>query len=208
MIKIEIWSDINCPFCYIGKKHLEQALALYPRSAEVQVDWKSFELDPYGNPSPDEDNTNLLAIKYGKDRAWALTMNNNMTKMAKTAGIDMKLDQVVPANSFNAHRLLHLAKSYGKQDAMNEKLLSAKFSFGKNINDIDVLLELALSEGLPVSEVENLFSTDRFASDVRSDEELAGALGIRGVPFFVINGEYTLSGAQPKEAFLEVFTQI
>lgn len=201
-MKIEIWSDINCPFCYIGKRHLEKALKIF--SKDVDIEWKSFELDPHTHPPKGSDQMELLARKYGKDRAWAVQMNENMTAMAKESGLDFHMEKVVPANSFNAHRLIHLAKKHDLQGEMKEKLLSAKFVEGKDIGDVSVLTNLAQEVGIPPHVVTHLFETEEFSADVRADEEMAGALGVQGVPFFVFNKKVAISGAQPVETFLEV----
>lgn len=203
MITIEVWSDINCPFCYIGKRHLEEALKQF-KGDEVQVEWKSFELDPTANPPKGANQEELLAKKYGRDINWAREMNANMTKMAKKAGLDFHIEKMIPANSFNAHRLIHLAKVEGKQDAMKECLLRANFVEGKDIGDKEELSKLAISIGLDPVEVKGVLDSEMFTSDVRADEETAYRLGISGVPFFVVNKQYGLSGAQPPEAFLEV----
>lgn len=205
--KIEVWSDINCPFCYIGKRHLEKALESFAKD-EILLEWKSFELDPMANPPKGADNADLLAQKYGRDRNWAIEMNQNLTQMAAKAGLSFHMDKVVPANSFQAHRLIHLAKKHHLQDAMKEKLLSAKFIEGKDINDQSVLNELGLFVGLAADELKKLWESEMFAQDVREDEANAGRLGIRGVPFFVFNGEVALSGAQPIEVFKEVLIEI
>jgi predicted DsbA family dithiol-disulfide isomerase len=202
MIEVEIWSDINCPFCYIGKRHLEAALANF--SDPVSVTWKSFELDPTSNPPKGISQAELLAKKYGKDLAWARDMNNNMTDMARTAGLDFKMDQVIPANSFNAHRLIHLAKAHQQQDQMKERLLKARFTEGLDIGDNEVLKRLGVELGLSSDELNELFKGKKFEAEVREDERLAQELGIRGVPFFVFNKKYALSGAQPSEVFSEV----
>lgn len=206
MLKIEIWSDINCPFCYIGKRHLEEALSRF--QLPVEIEWRSFELDPLSIPPKGADQTDLLAQKYGKDRSWALQMNANMTKMASQVGLEFHMDIVVPANSFNAHRLIHLAKSHHMQDAMKERLLSAKFKEGKDIDDKSSLQQLALEVGLPIKEVVMVLDGEKYSEDVRADEEMAGALGIRGVPFFVFNKKVALSGAQPVKVFEEVLEQM
>lgn len=206
MMKIEVWSDVNCPFCYIGKRHLEKALENFT-DVKVEVQWRSFELDPYSKPPKGANQTALLAQKYGKDRAWAEQMNKNMTAMASQAGLDFHMDRVVPANSFNAHRLIHLAKKHQLQDSMKEKLLSAKFVEGKDIDDETVLTECGQEVGLPETEIKNLFSSDDLADAVRADEEMAGALGITGVPFFILDKKVALSGAQPVEVFLEMLRQ-
>lgn len=208
MIKVDVWSDINCPFCYIGKRHLEKALETFSRRRDVQIEWHSFELDPEANPPKGADNADLLAKKYGKDRNWAIEMNQNMTQMAARAGLDFHMEKVIPANSFNAHRLIHLAKEQGTQDAMKEKLLEAKFVRGMDINDQNTLSELAKEVGLKPDTVHELWSSERFHKDVRADEIEASRLGIRGVPFFVFNSEVGLSGAQPVSVFSEVLEKM
>ncbi|MBC7539932.1 MAG: DsbA family oxidoreductase [Bacteriovorax sp.] len=202
MIKIEVWSDINCPFCYIGKRNLEKALKKFPNANLVDVEWKSFELDPYTIPPKGADNTERLANKYGKDRAWAEQMNLEMTKNARSVGLDFHMDKVIPANSFDAHRILHLAKLHGVQDQLKEKLLSLKFIEGLDISDHKVLKEAALNLGLDNEEVQTVLESEKFGQDVRRDEDQAGALGIRGVPFFIFNKERSISGAQPVASFL------
>ncbi len=203
MVKIEIWSDINCPFCYIGKRHLEAALEKFPKQ-QFDIEWKSFELDPSADPPKGVSQAELLAKKYGRDLAWAKEMNNNMTDMARMAGLTFRMDQVVPANSFNAHRLIHLAKSHGKQDLMKEKLLKARFTDGLDIGNQEVLIKVGKEAGLDSTEIQKLFSGEEFSKAVRQDEKVAGELGISGVPFFVINKKIALSGAQPVNVFTEV----
>lgn len=204
MIKVQVWSDINCPFCYIGKKNFERALEKFPRAESVELEWKSFELDPSGHPPKGADNIDLIAKKYGRDRAWVESMNQRIADMGKENGIVMNLERVVPANSFKAHKLLHMAKFYGIQDDLKEALFRAKFTDGKDIDDESVLTELATGLKLDPDEVREVLAGKRYNEDVRKDEEEAGRLGIRGVPFFVINQTEALSGAQPPEAFLEV----
>lgn len=208
MIKVEIWSDINCPFCYIGKRHFEAALEKFPKKDQVQVEWKSFELDPNANPPKGADNFDLLAKKYGRDRKWAVEMNNNVSQMAAKAGLTFNMEKAIPANSFKAHRLVHLAKAHNLQDQMKEKLLSAKFVEGKDINDQEVLKAEAIKVGLDGMLVDALFASEDFSKAVRADEAQASQLGISGVPFFVFNQKYALSGAQPVEAFTELLGQL
>lgn len=202
MITIDIWSDINCPFCYIGKRHLENALKGY--EGKVTVEWKSFELDPFAKPVKGASQAELLAKKYGKTLEWAHEMNATMTRMAKASGLDFKMEQLIPANSFNAHRLIHLAKVYDKQDVMKERLLKARFEEGMDIGDLMTLQKLGEEVGLPLNDVKDLLNGNRFEHEVRTDEEMAAELGIRGVPFFVFNKKYTISGAQPVEVFKEM----
>ncbi|MEX0844675.1 MAG: DsbA family oxidoreductase [Balneolaceae bacterium] len=206
-MKIEIWSDVVCPFCYIGKRHLEQALKQLP-DLEVEIIWKSFELDPNAPVNSDLDIYDTLAKKYGRDRNWAKQMNANMTKMASSAGLDYNMDAVKPTNSFNAHQLIHFAKEHGKQDKMKEALLSAYFVEGKHIGEAEVLADLAKKVGLNKDEAKEVLQTNSYSSKVVKDVEEAHQLGIQGVPFFFINEKYGLSGAQPPEVFVEALTKI
>ncbi|MGZ3789164.1 MAG: DsbA family oxidoreductase [Bacteriovorax sp.] len=203
MIKVEVWSDINCPYCYIGKRHLEAALKKFSGKNEVVLEWKSFELDPAFHPPKGLDNIDLLAKKYGRDRAWAKQMNDNMTKMARASGLDFHMDKVIPANSFNAHRLLHLAKISNVQNDLIEKLFSLKFVEGKDIDKQDVLREASVEMGLDPLEVQNVLTSDRFSEDVRRDEFQAESYGIRGVPHFIFNKGHSISGAQSVDVFLK-----
>jgi predicted DsbA family dithiol-disulfide isomerase len=205
MMKIEIWSDINCPFCYIGKRHLEKALSTF--SGAVDIEWRSFELDPVSHPPKGSDQMELLAKKYGKDRAWAVQMNENMTAMAKKSGLEFHMEKIVPANSFKAHRLIHLAKDLQLQDAMKERLLRAKFVEGKDIGDDEDLIACGEDVGLPREAIQKVLESDQYSAQVREDEKMAQALGIQGVPFFVFNKREALSGAQPVEVFIEVLKQ-
>lgn len=207
MINISIWSDINCPFCYIGKRHLEAALKQF-KGDEVHIEWKSFELDPTANPPKGANAEELLARKYGRDIKWAKEMNANMTAMAEKAGLHFQMGKLVPANSFNAHRIIHLAKKAGKQDEMKEALLNAKFVEGKDISDNESLVAIASSVGLSEVDVKRVLGSDEFAADVRLDEQQARELQITGVPFFVFNNKYAASGAQPVDAFLEILNKL
>ena len=207
MIKIEVWSDINCPFCYIGKRQLETALKDFTQD-QMEVEWKSFELDPQGHPPKNANAEELLAKKYGRDLKWAQEMNANMTKMAKEAGLEFHLEKLVPANSFDAHRVLHLYKKFGKQNEMKERLLKVKFVEGRDISDKGILAELAQEQEISQEEIQKVLESDLYSRDVREDEEMAMKLGINGVPFFVINQQYALSGAQPVESFKEVLKKV
>lgn len=206
MIKVEIWSDINCPFCYIGKRHLEMALENFHGRQDVLIEWKSFELDPLSQPSSKANSTELLARKYGRDLSWALEMNNELTEMAKSAGLDFHLDKVVPANSFNAHRLLHLAKSKSPevQNSLNEILLSYKFIEGKNINSHECLRDAGIAAGLYPESLLAVLESDKFGQDVRKEEDQAAAMGIRAVPHFRFNRVNAVNGARPPEVFLQM----
>lgn len=200
---VEIWSDVLCPFCYIGKRNLEAALKEF--STPVQVVWRSFELDPTSAKQQDDDLPSRLAKKYGKTREWAVSMNQQVTERAQQAGLEFHLEKAVPTNSFDAHRLIHLAEAKGLQDAMKERLLKAYFSEGKNISEPDTLVSLGVELGIDPHEIRAMLSSDQYSEAVRQDENLARDLEISGVPFFVINQRFAVSGAQPKEVFLEVF---
>lgn len=206
-MNIEIWSDIACPFCYIGKRHLEQALEQLPK-LDVNITWKSFELDPNAPVNSDLDIYDTLAKKYGKDRNWAMQMNANMVNMASRAGLHFDMDNVKPTNTFNAHQIIHLAKKEGKQDEMKEALLSGYFSEGKHVGDTETLVDLAGKTGLNKQEVGKVLKNNSYSNRVVKDVEEAHSLGVQGVPFFYIDGKYGLSGAQPVEVFVEALTEI
>lgn len=199
MIKIEIWSDINCPFCYIGKRHLEAALADFPQKNLVDIVWRSFELDPHTHPAKGADSTDLLAKKYGRDRQWALEMNRSMEDLAKKVNLNFQLDRVIAANSFNAHRLLQMAKDQSAkiQNELYELLFSYKFIEGKDISDFEVLREAGATLGMKPQAINEMLRSDQYTYEVRLDEEVAGGLNIRGVPYFYFNKQIAISGARP-----------
>lgn len=202
-MKVEIWSDVLCPFCYIGKRNFEKALGAFEHAGEVEIVWKSFQLDPETKVFSGKNIHEYLAEKKGGTIAWAREMNDRVTQMAREAGLRYDMDKAVPANSFDAHRMTHLAKSRGLGDKMEERLFAAYFTEGKNIADHDTLTELGKEIGLDSEEIQKTLSGEDFAGEVRADIEEASALGIRGVPFFVMDRKYGVSGAQPSEAFLE-----
>lgn len=207
-MKIEIWSDILCPFCYIGKRRLEKALATFPHAAEVDIQWRSFELDAQANPTPGENQYARLARKYGNTEAWARQMSANMTQTAAEEGLAFDFDRVVPANSLRAHRLVHLAAQHGHQDAAKERLFKAYLEEGLDINDVPTLTRLGAELTLPAAEVTALLTSDQFEAEVRLDEYHAQQIGVRGVPYFVFEDKYAVSGAQPAELFREVLEKV
>ncbi len=200
---IKIWSDIRCPFCYIGKRHFEAALDSFPDKEKITVEWKSFELDPNLQTTTTTDALTHFVENKGIDRERAKHMFNNVTVMAANAGLEFNLEQSIPANSLKAHRLLHFAKQEGTAYKTKEALLKAHLTEGKNIDDIDVLTKIANSIGLDDYKVKQMLESDAFAYEVRQDEMEARNLGINSVPFFVLDNKYGISGAQP----VEVFTQ-
>jgi len=201
-MKVEIWSDIVCPFCYIGKRRYEEALAQLDYRDEVETVYRSFELDPNAPVKSDRDLHESLAAKFGISREQAKSMNDNVTEQARSVGLTYNLDQAVPTNTFDAHRLTHLAAKHGKMVEMTERLFKAYFTEGKHIGDRQVLVELAEDIGLDAAEVTEALDRSSYSDEVRADEREAAQLGIQGVPFFVINRKYAVSGAQPTEVFI------
>ncbi|GAA4013673.1 DsbA family oxidoreductase [Hymenobacter fastidiosus] len=207
-MKVEIWSDIMCPFCYIGKRRFEEALARFPQADQVQVQWRSFELDPNMKTNPGQTIHELLAERKGVSVAEGRQMNTQMAQHAATVGLEFNFDKTIPANTFNAHRLIHLAAAHDRQDAMKERILRAYFTEGQNIDDPATLTRLAAGLDLPAAEVAQLLQSDRYAQDVRHDEYQARQIGVRGVPYFVFADKYAVSGAQPSELFQEVLEKV
>jgi len=197
MIQVDIWSDIACPWCYIGKRNFETALSGWEHRADVAVTWHSFELDPHAPAERVGDLTERLADKYGVSIEQARATQARITALAADAGLDLHFETARSGNTFDGHRLVHLAAAHGKQDAMTERLFSAYFSEGELIADHETLARLAGSVGLPAAEVGGTLGSDRYADDVRLDESTAHALGITAVPFFVVDRAYGASGAQP-----------
>ncbi len=202
-MKIEIWSDYVCPFCYIGKRHLEQALSQLSLQNEVDVVYRSFELDPNAELTPGKNMHRLLADKYGISIEQAKAMNDEVAKRAQAVGLTYYFDTMIPTNSFDAHRLTHFAAEHGKMHEMVERLFQAYFSESKHIGDRETLSQLAADVGLSKESAAKMLSSNEYANAVRMDEQEGQRLGIRGVPFFVINRQYAVSGAQPIEVFIE-----
>jgi predicted DsbA family dithiol-disulfide isomerase len=203
-VHVEIWSDIACPWCYVGKRRFEAALAAFEHRDDVTVTWRSFELDPSAPADRGVDAATHLADKYGTSREQAVAMNEKMTSTAAGEGLDFHFERVRGGNMFDAHRLVHLAKAHGLQDAMKERLMRAYLTEGELMSDHAVLQRLAAEVGLPEDEVRDLLATDRFADAVRDDERTASALGIHAVPFFVVDRRIGASGAQPPEVLGEL----
>ena len=199
-MELEIWSDVVCPWCYVGKRRMEAALARFEHGDEVHVTWRSFELDPRAPAVREGRYADRLATKYGLSVAEAQAMIDRMTKAAADEGIAFRFDIARPGNTFDAHRLLHLAAVHRVQDQLQERLLAATFSEGQAIGDHEVLVRLATDVGIDADEVARMLASDDYAEAVRSDERVAAELGITAVPFFVVDRAYGLSGAQPPEA--------
>jgi predicted DsbA family dithiol-disulfide isomerase len=209
-VKVEIWSDVVCPWCYIGKRRFEAALARFEHRDRVEVVWRSFELDPSstsaatGAPDEGPDYADRLAAKYGTGREGAQQMLDTMTARAAEEGLDFRFDRAPRANTLDAHQVLHLAAEHGRQDAVKERLLRAYFTEGEAVGDQEVLVRLASEAGLDPEATRAALQARRYADAVRRDEEEAHRLGIGGVPFFVVDRRYGASGAQPPEHLLEV----
>jgi predicted DsbA family dithiol-disulfide isomerase len=202
-MKVEIWSDVMCPFCYIGKRRFEEAMAQFPHAGEVEITWKSFQLNPDMVTDPSLNINQYLAEVKGWQLEYAQQMNQQVTEMAAAVGLEYDFDRAIVANSFDAHRLSHLATEKGLGDKAEEALFKAYFTQGKNIADHDTLTELGVTIGLDADNVKQVLATDAYADGVKRDIEEAQYLGIRGVPFFVMDGKYAVSGAQPVEVFLQ-----
>lgn len=205
---VEIWSDVMCPFCYIGKRHFEKALEQFEGRADVSITWKSFQLNPNAVTDPNRSVNQYLADAKGISVEQAKQMNDRVTAMAAEAGLQYDFDKAIVANSFDAHRLSHLAKKEGKQDAMEERLFRAYFSEGLNTADHETLVRLAVEVGLDAQVVRTMLAGTDFADDVERDIYEAQQVGARGVPFFVFNNRYALSGAQPPQLFLQVLQKV
>jgi predicted DsbA family dithiol-disulfide isomerase len=208
-MRVDIWSDVVCPWCYIGKRRFERAVARFDHRDEIELVWRSFELDPSAGPSPTEPggNDERLARKYGIPLEQAHAMQDNVTRMAAAEGLDFRFDISRTGNTFDAHRLLHLALEHGVQDDLKERLDHATFTEGLAVSDHDALAKVAVDVGLDPGEVEETLASDRYADRVRADESQAQAYGIRGVPFFVIDGKYGISGAQDPQVLLQALQQ-
>ena len=206
-VKVEIWSDVVCPWCYIGKRRFEQALAGFPHRDEVEVVWRAFELDPSAPAERTGGYAENLAGKYGVPLAQAQQMIDTMTATAAQDGLDLDFGTARPGGTFDAHRLLHAAAERGVQDAVKERLLRATFTEGEPIGDSETLVRLVAEAGLDADEARAVLASDRYAAEVRGDEQQARAYGISGVPFFVVDGRYGVSGAQPAEALGQVLAQ-
>jgi predicted DsbA family dithiol-disulfide isomerase len=202
-MRVEIWSDIACPWCYIGKRRFEAALARFDRRDDVEVVWRSFELDPEAPAEPEGDLAEALARKYGSSVEQVHQRWESMTAMAAEDGLDMRFRDVRRGNTFDAHRLTHLAAAHGLGDATVERLFRAHHTEGRLLSDHMVLERLAAEAGLPGPEVAEALASDRFAAEVREDEATARGLGISAVPFFVIDRRFGLAGAQPPEVIGE-----
>jgi predicted DsbA family dithiol-disulfide isomerase len=206
-MNVEIWSDIACPWCYIGKRRFEQALARFEHKDDVRVTWRSFELDPSAPAEREGERAARLAEKYGMTVERAREMERQMTETAAGEGLDFRFEIQRSGTTFDGHRLIHLAAEHDLQDAMKERLLRAYFTEGELMSDHDTLVRLAAEVGLDPDEARQTLSSDRYSDEVREDERTAARFGISAVPTFVIDRSIGASGAHPPEALLQLLNE-
>lgn len=208
-MKIEIWSDIMCPFCYIGKRHLEKALETFSARDQVEIEWKSYQLDPT-IPLSFEEPVGVYA--YLADRkGWSLEqskqMHDRVVEMAATVGLEYNFDRAVVANSLYAHRVIQLAKEKGLDDAIEEIFFRAYFTDGKDLASVATLVALGEEAGLEAEEIRAAIGSEELAYRVSQDIQEGVNLGVRGVPFFVFDRQYGISGAEPIQVFIDTLNQ-
>ena len=202
-LRVEIWSDVVCPWCYVGKRRVETALQAY--DGEVDVRWRSFELDPQAPPVRELPAAEHLAAKYGMSVEDARALNAQMTELAAGEGLEYHLDRTRGGNTFDAHRLIQLGAARGVQDAVKERLMRGYFTEGEPVSDHETLVRLGADAGLDPAEARATLESDAYADDVGGDELLAQRMGIQGVPYFVLDRRFGVSGAQPAEVLLQAF---
>ncbi|WP_439475371.1 DsbA family oxidoreductase [Algoriphagus formosus] len=202
-MKIEIWSDVVCPFCYIGKRKLEKALDKFPLKDQVEIEWKSFQLNPEEKTNPSINTLEHLAQSKGWSMDQTREITSNVVEMAKEQGLEFDFEKAKVANTKNAHRLIHFAKKHRKGGEMKERLLKAYFSDGENVDDPNTLIKLGAEIGLNESEIKSMLASNQFDDAVDQDIYESRLIGVRGVPFFVLDRKFGISGAQPDEVFEE-----
>jgi predicted DsbA family dithiol-disulfide isomerase len=204
---IEIWSDVVCPWCYVGKRRFESALERFEHRDDVTVTFRSFELDPQAEREPAGTTTERLASKYGMSPEQAEGMHAQMTALAAEEGLEYHLDRTRGGNTFDAHRLIHLAADHGLQAEAKERLMRGYFSEGEPVGDPEALVRLVADVGVDADEARAVLASDRYADAVREDEDLARRMGINGVPYFVLGRRYGVSGAQSADVLLQALDQ-
>ena len=202
-MKVEIWSDVMCPFCYIGKRKFEIALQQFEHKNDIEMVWRSFQLVPELKTQPGKNVHQFLAERKGMGTEQAKEMNNYVTNLARQVGLVYNFDKTIVANSLNAHRFTHFAKKYNKQNEAEEVLFRSYFTDGKNIDDYRTIIQLGEEIGLDTATLKTALENKSFSDDVKADICEAQQLGVRGVPFFVFNRKYAVSGAQDSKTFLE-----
>nr|WP_294926904.1 DsbA family oxidoreductase [uncultured Flavobacterium sp.] len=206
-MKIEIWSDIMCPFCYIGKRQLEKALAEFPNN-EFEIEWKSFQLDPSITPQNGKDVYTFLAERKGISLEQSKEMHKGVVERAKSVGLDYHFEKAIVSNSSTAHRIIHLAKTKNLGDEMEEIFFKAYFTEGKDLNDSSTLIKLGIEAGLGANEISEVVENeDMYLNNVKADIAEAQEIGVQSVPFFVFDRKYAISGAQPLETFVQTISE-
>ena len=208
-MKVEIWSDIMCPFCYIGKRHFEKAIAQFEQTHSIEIEWKSFQLDPTIPKSVEKVSVyQYLADAKGISFEESKKMHDNVVQSAKNVGLTYNYDNAIIANSFDAHRMIQFAKSVELGDQVEEALFKAYFTDGKNIGDFNDLMDIGESIGLNKLDLKAVLESEQFANEVKNDISEAQKIGVRGVPFFVFDRKYAVSGAQPISVFIETIEKV
>lgn len=207
-MKIEVWSDFVCPFCYIGKRHMETAIEASGMKDQVEIVYKSFQLNPDSKKHYDQGIDEIIAEKYGISVEQAQTSNNNIVEAAKAVGLDYNFKEIKPTNTFDAHRLSHYAKEEGKMDAFTEAMMRCYFVEAVNISETEVLLGVIEAIGLDRDKAQSILESTKYSDAISDDVEEARKFGVSGVPFFVFDREAAVSGAQPVEHFVEVLSQL
>lgn len=207
-MRVDIWFDYACPFCYIGKRRLEAAIAEFIYKDQIEIHFHSYQLQPDAPKSSNSNIHELIAAKYGTTVDHARKMNEHISEQASDEGIIFRFDSMIPTNTTDAHRLTHYAKEYGKSEQMTERILKAYFSESLHIGDRATLLELANEIGLPGHEVLDVLNTEQYKQQVNEDIQIAEQIGVKGVPLFVFNNKYAISGAQSTETLKEVLQDV
>ena len=207
-MKVEIWSDIVCPFCYIGKRKFEKALDAFDAKENVEIVWRSFQLDPEMKFVPGQSVHEYLGKRKGATSKEGKQMNDSMTAIAKEVGLEYNFDKAIINNTLDAHRLLHLAKIKGLQNELKERLFKAYYTEGRNIGDTDTLVQLGEEVGLSAADVESTLYSETYKEEVMLDQYEAQQASARGVPFFVFNNKYAVSGAQPTDVFTRILNKV
>jgi predicted DsbA family dithiol-disulfide isomerase len=205
-MRVDIWSDVICPWCYVGKARFEKALDSFAHRDEVEVVYHSFELDPSSPRGQHESNLTMLSKKFGKSPAEALAMDDQVGRLARAEGLGFDSERPV-GNTFDVHRVLHLGLDRGVQHTLLDAVNDAYFAQARDVFDRDVLIEVAAGAGLDAAEVGKVLDGDAYADEVRQDESQARQIGISGVPFFVFDMALGASGAQPAELFASALNQ-
>ena len=207
-MNVEIWSDVVCPWCYIGKRRFEAALAEFAHRDQVEIVWRSYQLDPTTPRASNEPVGEALAKKYGVSKQQAQAMNDRVSMLAAQEGLEYRMENARLSNTFDAHRVIHLAAKHGLQGIAKERLLQAYFTEGEAVGETETLVKLAAEIGLDADEVRAALASDTYADEVKEDIRRARMFGVQGVPFFVFDEKYGVSGAQPTELFGEVLEQV